>query len=88
MLDFYGNQGDDQIPEGNVVKLDGDEDEVDPYNPKDIRNFNKSPFGRPSIKVHPTKHDMADLPVDVDPFSSNKLVKAKQKKGAPIDADW
>lgn len=62
------------------MKLDGDEDEVDPYNPKDIRNFNRSPFGM-SAKVHPTKHDMADLPDDVDPFSSSKLVKAKHRKG-------
>ena len=55
-----------------------DENEVDPYNPKDIRNYNQSPFGK-SSKVHPmvNKTNRADMPDVVDPFNNNVLVKAK-----------
>lgn len=84
-MDFYGNQvevdeDNNQINIGNIVEADPeDEHEADPYNPKDIRNYNQSPFGTRSSKVHPMvkKHNRADLPEEVDPFSNNVLVKAK-----------
>ena len=44
VLDFYGNQDeedDNQINIGNVVKdQEEDDDYVDPNNSKDIRNYN------------------------------------------------
>jgi len=82
VLDFYGNQDefdedDIQVYKGNVVKGEDNEDDVDPYNPKDIRNYNRSPFGM-SSKVHPerspSKMNRGDMPDDIDPFSNNALV--------------
>ena len=55
------DEDENQINIGKIVDVE-EEKEIDPNNPKDIRNFSRSPFQMRDSKVHPiSKHDRADM---------------------------